>query len=65
MGKPSTGFSKAGVARIKADGRYHNGAFYVFSERREMAAGEWKISHRHKNAAGPNPLLCLRQPLDE
>ena len=44
LGKQSVGFSKTDNARLKADGRYHNGAFYVFSESYEMVAGQWNIS---------------------
>ena len=44
LGKQSVGFSKIDSARLKADGHYHNGAFYVFSEPYEMVAGEWTIT---------------------
>lgn len=44
LGKRSTGFRKLSAAHLKADGRYHNSAFYVFSEPYEMVPGEWIIS---------------------
>ena len=44
LGKRSTGFSLPSAAKRKEDGRYHNGAFYIFSENYEMVPGEWTIS---------------------
>lgn len=44
LGNSSVGFSQASAARLKSDGRYYNGAFYIFSEAYEMVPGEWKIS---------------------
>ncbi len=44
LGQQSTGFSRKSAARLKADGRYHNGAFYVFTEEYEMVPGLWVIS---------------------
>lgn len=43
LGERSNGFKKLSAARLKADGRYHNGAFYIFSEPYEMVPGEWVI----------------------
>lgn len=43
LGERSNGFKKLSAARLKADGRYHNGAFYIFSEPYEMVPGEWTI----------------------
>lgn len=43
-GARSTGFKENSAAHLKADGRYHNGAFYIFSEPYEMVAGVWTIS---------------------
>ncbi len=44
LGQQSTGFSRQSAARLKADGRYHNGAFYVFTEDYEMVPGLWVVS---------------------
>lgn len=44
MGKTAYGFTKPSAARLKADGSYHNGAFYVFSEPYEMVEGDWHIT---------------------
>ena len=44
LGRSSVGFSKTSSARLKADGSYRNGAFYVLSEPYEMVAGEWQIA---------------------
>ncbi|WP_169714048.1 DUF3859 domain-containing protein [Oceanicoccus sagamiensis] len=44
LGHQSTGFSRQSAARLKADGRYHNGAFYVFTEDYEMVPGLWVVS---------------------
>lgn len=44
LGKTAYGFTKPSAARLKADGSYHNGAFYVFSESYEMVAGDWHIT---------------------
>jgi hypothetical protein len=44
LGHESTGFATSSAARLKADGRYRNGFFYVLSEPREMVAGEWTIT---------------------
>lgn len=44
LGKRSTGFRKLSAARLKSDGRYHNSAFYIFSETYEMVPGEWVIT---------------------
>lgn len=49
MGQSVRGFSQEGGARLKPDGGYHNGAFYVFAEPYEMVAGEWIISVTYKN----------------
>ncbi|MGK0499786.1 MAG: hypothetical protein ACJAYG_001431 [Oceanicoccus sp.] len=48
LGKSSAGFSKVNTARLKTDGYFHNGAFYIFSQPEEMLAGEWVISVRYK-----------------
>ena len=44
LGQTSVGFSQQSAARLKADGRYHNGAFYIFTEPYEMVTGEWTIT---------------------
>ncbi|MBL4826808.1 MAG: DUF3859 domain-containing protein [Spongiibacteraceae bacterium] len=44
LGHFSDGFVKDSAAKIKADGFYHNSAFYVLSEPYEMVAGPWSIS---------------------
>jgi hypothetical protein len=44
LGRPSQGFSRKGAARLKADGRYHNGAFYIFTEDYEMVPGLWVVT---------------------
>ena len=44
LGQQSLGFTRKSSARLKSDGRYHNGAFYVFSEPYEMVAGDWVIT---------------------
>lgn len=43
LGHQTTGFTTKSYARLKNDGRYHNGAFYVLSEMHEMVQGEWLI----------------------
>ncbi len=43
LGQQSTGFKKQNGARLKDDGFYHNGAFYIISEDFEMVPGEWII----------------------
>lgn len=49
LGHSSEGFSQQSYARLKADGRYHNGAFYVFSEDYELKPGEWLIKVIYRN----------------
>lgn len=44
LGQQSNGFSRNSAARLKADGRYHNGAFYVFTEDFEMVPGLWVVN---------------------
>jgi Domain of unknown function (DUF3859) len=44
LGHQAQGFKKDSGAKLKADGRYHNSAFYLFSESYEMVAGQWSIS---------------------
>ena len=44
LGQRSVGFSQTSAARLKADGSYQNGAFYMLSESYEMVAGEWQIA---------------------
>lgn len=44
LGKRSTGFRKLSAAHLKSDGRYHNSAYYIFSETYEMVPGEWTIT---------------------
>ncbi len=44
LGQRSSGFSKSSGAKLKADGRYQNGVFYVLSESYEMVSGEWQVA---------------------
>lgn len=44
LGKASLGFKKTTAARLHKDGRFHNGAFYIFSEPYELVPGEWTIT---------------------
>lgn len=60
LGKRSTGFSKAGAARLKTDGRYHNGAFYIFSESYEMVPGEWVISVIYRDSVSVSRRFTVR-----
>ncbi|WP_101760412.1 DUF3859 domain-containing protein [Oceanicoccus sp. KOV_DT_Chl] len=50
LGHQSKGFTKHSHARIKADGSYQNGAFYLLAKPYELVAGEWVISviYRHE-----------------
>lgn len=50
LGHHSTGFKTRSAVRLKADGRYHNGVFYVFSEPYEMVPGQWQITVSYDNA---------------
>ena len=43
LGRLRTGFTRKSAARLQADGRFSNGAYYIFSEPEEMIAGEWQI----------------------
>lgn len=60
LGKRSTGFTKASAARLKADGRYHNGAFYIFSESYEMVPGEWAISVTYRDSVSVSRRFTVR-----
>ena len=44
LGHESRGFRKQSSAKKKADGGYHNSAFYLLSEPYELVAGKWSIS---------------------
>ena len=46
-GQSSTGFVIDSAARRGDDGRYHNGAYYVLSDARELMAGRWRIELVH------------------
>ncbi|MFA7554193.1 MAG: DUF3859 domain-containing protein [Spongiibacteraceae bacterium] len=49
LGNVSTGFTQLSAARLKADGRYHNSALYIFSESYEMVPGDWTITVIYDN----------------
>lgn len=49
LGQESTGFKQQATARMKDDGHYHNGIFYLFSEDYEMVPGEWQITVRYQD----------------
>ena len=49
LGYKSNGFIQQATVRMKEDGHYHNGIFYLFSEDYEMVPGEWKITVRYQN----------------
>jgi hypothetical protein len=49
LGQVSYGFSEKSAAKLKSDGRYHNGAFYIFTEEYEMIPGEWTVSVIYRN----------------
>lgn len=43
LGRPRSMFLRNSAARLQSDGRFGNGAYYIFSEPEEMVSGEWQI----------------------
>lgn len=43
-GETRHGFVMQSAAHLEADGRYHNAAYYILSQPRELAAGDWQIA---------------------
>lgn len=60
LGKRSNGFKKLSSARLKADGRYHNGAFYIFTEPYEMVPGEWVITITYGTSASVTKRFTIK-----
>lgn len=46
-GQRSEGFVIDSAARRSSDGSYHNGAYYVLSDARELVPGRWRIELVH------------------
>ncbi len=60
LGHSSEGFSQQSYARLKTDGRYHNGAFYVFSEDYELKPGEWLIKVIYRNEMTASKMFVVK-----
>lgn len=59
LGNISTGFTQLSAARLKADGRYHNSALYIFSENYEMVEGVWTITVTYDNQVSASQVFYV------